>query len=166
MSVKIGSVSVTGSGFSLPRERARAKQALKSIAKMCGVDGVYFVRTKPRGRYGGYYDFKNKRIIVVEQEGTCCIPMWLVAWRFLHELTHHLHTVGGLFHAYYYDEVVFEDGSVKEYTTADRRRVALRAERHANTKASEMSLEFFDLELIPPEYSKEYLKGVRKDLFG
>ena len=163
--VKVGNVSLHGSGYLLPRQRAKAKRTLKSIAKVCGVEDVYFVRTK-KTLYGGFYNFKTKSIVVVEQQGKCKLPMWLVTWRFFHELTHHLHVEGGIFLAYYFKEVEFEDGTVKEYGTVDQSRVALRAERHANLKASELASEFFGLELAPPEYSKEYLQRARKDIFG
>lgn len=163
--VKIGSVEVVGSGFPLPRERSRAKQTLKSIAKCCGVNNVYFVRTK-HAPYGGLYDRKARSIIVVEQEKSRKVPMWLVAWRFFHELTHHLHAEGGLFDAYYFEEVVLENGCVKKFTQTDRKRVALRAERHANQKACEMAEEFFGIVVAVPDYPKEFLQNQRGDIFG
>lgn len=162
--VKVGSISLRGSGHPLPRERARAKLTLKSIAAMLGVQGTYFVRVK-KEYYGGYYNPLNERIIVVEQCGSRKIPMYIVAFRFFHELTHHLHREGGIFNAYYCTEAKLGNGTTKEYSRADRRRVALRAERHAHQKACELIYEFFGLELETPTYPKEYLQEVRKDIF-
>jgi hypothetical protein len=162
--VRIGSVEILGAGFPLPRDRSRAKNCLRSIAKMCGVKSVYFVRTT-KAKYGGLYDYKNKRLIVVEQEGKRKVPMYVVTFRFFHELTHHLQGEGGLFLAYYLEEVMIGRRK-KKYTANDRKRVALRAERHANLKACELAEEFFGLKMHVPDYPREFLHSARKDIFG
>ena len=154
--VRIGSVSLIGTGYPLPRERSRAKQTLKSIAKMCGVKAVYFVRTT-KANHSGYYGAKTATIVVVEKDGASVIPMWKVAFRFFHELTHHLHREGGIFEAYYDQE--------GKYTKAAGRRVALRAEKHANQKACELTKEFFGIELKTSGYPGEFMRSWRWDLF-
>lgn len=165
MSVKIGYIELVGSGFSLPRERARAKRTLKSIAKLCGVKKVYFVRTT-KAPYGGFYRLRDQTIVVVEQYKQKKAPMWLVTFRFFHELTHHLHIEAGLFKAFYFSEAKV-NGKRKKFTPTDRRRVALRAENHANQKACELAYEFFGWEFPPPpKYSKDFLRVSRGDLFG
>lgn len=165
MAVKIGKVELGGSEISLPRSRSKAKQVLKRIAKTCGVDKVYFVRTK-HASHGGWYRHTDSTIVVVEQEGKCQVPMRVVVFRFFHELTHHLHIEGEIFLALYYQEVKLDDGTKRKYTQRDRRRIALRAEQHANQKACELAYEFFGLELEPPHYPKEFLKKMRGDIFG
>lgn len=157
MSVKVGSVEVSGGGIlPLSRDRYEAKQTLRSIGTLCGIENTYFVRTKI-ALHAGYYRYWDKTIIVVEKHKTKEIPMWKVAFYFFHELSHHLQREGGLFSAYYFKEAVV-GGKKKKYTQADRRRVALRAEQHANQKACELAYEFFGLELAIPEYSKGFLE--------
>jgi len=163
--IKIGSVTLVGGGEPLPRNRAEAKRVLKSVAKVCGVKSVYFVRAK-HTPHGGYYDHALERIVVVEQEGKRKVPMYTVVWRFLHELTHHLHREGGIFNAYYYKKVKLDDGTTRSYSNVDLRRAALRAERHANQKACELAYEFFRLEITHAAYSKEYLQKSRPDIYS
>jgi hypothetical protein len=131
---------------------------------MCGVKRVHFVRTT-KAKYGGLYDRQNKAIIVVEQEGKRKVPMYVVTFRFFHELTHHLHQEGGLFLAYYFEEVMIGRRK-KKYSSTDRKRVALRAERHANLKACELAKEFFGFEMQVPDYPRKFLVEQRADIFG
>lgn len=163
--VRIGTVEISalGAGFSLPHNRSQAKACLRNIAKMCGTK-VYFVRTT-KAPYGGLYDHKNKRLIVVEQQGKSKVAMLQVVLRFFHELTHHLHQEGGIFLAYYFDEVMVGRRK-KKFSQADSRRIALRAEKHANLKACELAKEFFGIEMIPQEYSKVFLERQRPDIYG
>jgi hypothetical protein len=162
--VRIGGVEFVGAGFQLPRNRSRAKACLRSIAQACGVKRVHFVRTT-KAPYGGLYDIQKESLIVVEQEGKRKVPMHTVTFRFFHELTHHLHQQSGIFLAYYFEEVKIGRRK-KKYSATDRKRVALRAERHANQKACEMAKEFFGLEMTVPEYSREFLSEQRADIFG
>ena len=169
MAVKVGPIKLTGNFLPIPRRRAQIKADLKEVARNCGVEGVYFVRTAGAD-YGGYYNIHDKRIIVVERQGSYQVPMSTVIFRFFHELTHHLHMKGGIFLAYYLTEAKIKyPGKSRyrkvKYTPADQRRAALRAERHANKKACELADQFFGLELEAPEYPREYLWDVRSDIF-
>ena len=164
MSVRVGSVEVSGGGIlPLARDRYKAKQTLKGIGALCGIENTYFVRTKT-APHAGFYRHQDKTIVVVEKHKAKLIPMWRVAFYFFHELSHHLQREGGLFSAYYF-EVAVVGGKKKKYTQTDRRRVALRAEQHANQKACELAYEFFGLDLDVPKYSKEFLEDYQAGIF-
>jgi hypothetical protein len=165
MIVAVGGCAVEGPGEPLPRNRKEAKQVLRAVAKACGVKRVSFVKHK-KPRYGGTYQYNAKRIIVVEKEGSRVVPIYVLAYRLLHELTHHLQHEGGIFLAFYCSEYKDEKGKLHKVTNDERRRVALRAERHADKKAVELCEELFELKLKPmAPYSKSFLKKMRKELF-
>ena len=64
MSVRVGSVEVNGGGIlPLARDRYKAKQTLKSIGTMCGVENTYFVSTKT-APHAGYYRHQDRKSVV------------------------------------------------------------------------------------------------------
>jgi hypothetical protein len=91
--------------------------------------------------------------------------MYTIVYRFLHELTHHLHREARIFNAYYYEYTMI-NGKRKKHHLGDFKRVALRAEKHANLKAIEMADEFFGLIITATDYTREYLEESRPDIFG
>ena len=166
MSIVIGEFIFSGKQEPLPRNRGEAKRVLRKLAKSCGVERVSFVRAKHQ-LHGGFYHSKNKRIGIVEQYKSRKIPIYIMAFRLLHELVHHVQCESHLFAAFYYQQYRDEKGKWRKFSSADRRRVALRAERHADRKASELAWELFGLAIRPPRpYPKEFLQETRKELLG
>jgi hypothetical protein len=167
--VRIGKLRLRGEGKPLPRNREKAKQVLKSIAKEYGVEGVHFLRIKcgPKGAStrGGWYKPWAKRIGVVEREGSRQRPLDLMAFCFFHELTHHLQNQEFLFEALFYGAVSDENGKWREIPLSDARRVVVRAERHADQKAAELAWEFFGLNFWVPKYTREDVQRTQKRLF-
>ena len=168
--VKMGTGSIEADcTIRLPKTRRALKQDLRNIAKSCGVGSIYFVKTTTAD-YGGHYSRALNRIVIVEQQGQRKVRRITLVFRFFHELTHHLHVQYGLFSAYYFTQskafANLKDPALKKRYGQAAKRVALKAERHANQKAGELAEEFYGLDLEIPEYPKEYLHTDREDIFG
>lgn len=149
--VQIGKARIELEPGRFPTSRRQLMIELRLIAKLCGVKSLHFVNST--SFYGGKYNCLTEEIVVVVREGKKRTSRTNILFRFLHELGHHLHRMGGLFKAYY------PRGS-KKPTRAGKKRVALRAERHADWLACRLALAIYGLKLeLDGKYPKEFLTG-------
>jgi len=152
-------------GF-VPTTRKELMSQLRKIGQSLDVKGIYFVRAT-KAFYGGHYNPATQKIVVVEQSGARKIPRAMLMFRFFHELAHHIQTHSNLFPAYYFKRVQLEDGSWKEFSVAERRRVALRAERHADSSAIQIAEFLYKIKYAQgKKYSKEFLEKHHKEIYA
>lgn len=139
---KFRSLHIEGGHGTIPRTRRETKRVLRVLGKSLGFDMRFVHRVKDTK---SYCNIPTGRAIICEgtdQEGLSS-RIWLIH-QALHETAHWIQYNEGVFSKYYgrpyYNQWLWP-------LTTDRQRLALRAERHCDWLARQMSLEFFGFAL-------------------
>jgi hypothetical protein len=139
--IRIGKLKIEGRG-SYPRSRADLKADLREFARDLGLKLDFVVR---RQSTVSWCRVSTANAIVCEGVGNTLFPMQEVMFFGLHEISHWIQFNEGMFRSYfgryYYDAWQLPSRNAQ-------RRVALRAERHADFLARKLARELFGAHLI------------------